>query len=257
MDRDGLSALDHNYLDASRIFVGGSDRGEYLERRDVAIACCGLPVPEFNWGFVRPPFRDVAATAAAVQAYFEARQLPFQIQLREKGGEPAARELEALGWRRQPEATPGLTLATSAAPPPKPAELGIEEVRDAQRLVAYREAAFRGFGYPVAAARLFLTEDLLELPQARLYAGCVEGQVVATSMLISSGTVAGIYWVATLEPGRRRGYGAALTWAAVEGGRRLGCQTASLQASKAGLPVYTRMGFEHVLDYAQYLPREP
>jgi hypothetical protein len=58
-------------------------------------------------------------------------------------------------------------------------------------------------------------------------------------------------------PGRRRGYGEALTWAAVAGGQRAGCTIASLQASALGKPVYARMGFSDVLGYEHLLPREP
>jgi GNAT superfamily N-acetyltransferase len=97
---------------------------------------------------------------------------------------------------------------------------------------------------------------VLELPQVRCYSGLVDGSVVATSMLIATGAVAGIYWVATLEDRRGQGYGEALTWAAVAGGRDLGCGIASLQASKLGRPVYARMGFEHGVDYAHLLPPE-
>ena len=147
-----LSAFDHNYLEANRIFVAGTDTGEYLERRDVAIVGCGLPV---------------------------------------------------------------------------------------------------------AAAHFFLNERLLELPQVRLYAGLVEDEVVATSMLVATGAVAGIYRVATLEDQRGRGYGEALTSAAVAGDSELGCRHASLQASKLGRPVYARMGFEHALDYEYLHPPEP
>jgi GNAT superfamily N-acetyltransferase len=75
------------------------------------------------------------------------------------------------------------------------------------------------------------------------------GALVATSLVVATGAVAGIYWVATQEEHRGRGFGAAITWAAVAGGRALGCRVASLQASKAGQPVYARMGFAHVLDY--------
>jgi GNAT superfamily N-acetyltransferase len=90
----------------------------------------------------------------------------------------------------------------------------------------------------------------------RLYAGRVDGELVATSMLVVTGAVGGIYWVATDEAHRGRGYGEALTWAAVAGGRDAGCRIASLQASKMGRPVYARMGFAHVLDYEQMLAPE-
>ena len=106
------------------------------------------------------------------------------------------------------------------------------------------------------AARIFLNDRLLALPQVRLYAGLVDGTVVATSMLVATDRIAGIYWVATIEERRRRGHGEALTWAAVAGGRELGCGVASLLASKAGRPVYARMGFEHVSDQQHLLPPE-
>ena len=256
MDRDTLASLDWNYLDASRVFVGSSKRGEYLERRDVAIVSCGLAVQSLNFGFLKPPYDDVDATAAAVRAYFTERGLPFQLTLRDGDARRGARALEACGWRRWSDATPGMALPTPASSPGSPPGLRVERVRTPEELVAFRETAFRGFGYPVTAARTFLGEHLLALPHAQLYSGLVDGGVVATSMLIATGRVAGIYWVATLEEHRGRGHGEALTWAAVRGGRELGCSIASLQASRLGRPVYARMGFEHVLDYAHFLPPE-
>ena len=150
-----------------------------------------------------------------------------------------------------------MTLALPASPRPAPPDLAIQAVRTREQVLAFREAAFRGFGYPVAAAHIFLSERVLELPQVRLFSGLVDGVVVATSMLIATGGVAGIYWVATLEEHRGLGFGEALTWAAVSGGREFGCRIASLQASKLGRPVYARMGFAHRLDYASLLPPEP
>jgi hypothetical protein len=251
-----LAELDCNYLDASRIFVAHSRRGEYLERRGFAIASCGFPVESQNWGFLKLPHDDLDAAAAAVRSYFGERKLPYRLALR--GDQRASLDaLAAAGWRRKSEPNPGMTLALPATPPAGPDGLAIQEVRSAAELVAYREAAFQGFGHPVAAAHLFLDERLLGLPRVRLYAGLVAGAVVATSMLVATGAVAGIYWVATLEPERGRGYGAALTWAAVAGGQELGCEIASLQASSLGRPVYARMGFAHVLDYEYLHPPEP
>ncbi len=251
-----LNAVDFNYLDASRIFVVFSDTGEYVERGDVAIASCGLPVEELNWGFLKPPYTDLGATAAAVQSYFADSKLPFKLAFR-GDQRHEVRTLETKGWSRKSDPTPCMTLAMPESFPAPPSPLTIREVHTHGELVAFREAAFRGFGYPVAAAFIFLGDRLLALPQVRLYAGLAEGAVVATSMLVATGAVAGIYWVATAEGHRGRGYGEALTWAAVAGGRDFGCDIASLQASTLGRPVYSRMGFEHVVDYEYLHPPEP
>jgi hypothetical protein len=254
---DVLPALDANFLDASRIFMSVADSGEYVERRDVAISCCGLPAQALNFGFLKPPWSDLAATADWVRSWFAERKLPFRLTFRDPDTHRPARALAPAGWRASGDRTPGMTLAVPGAVPPPPAGLAIRVVDAPNLLVGYRETAFRGFGYPVAVAPRFMNERLFDLPQVRLFAGLIGDTVVATSMLVASGAVAGIYWVATLEGHRGRGYGEALTWAAVAGGREFGCRIASLQASQLGRPVYARMGFAHVLDYEHLLPPEP
>jgi GNAT superfamily N-acetyltransferase len=256
MDAARLAALDANYLDASRLFVCGARGGEYRERHDAAIVCCGLPERSLNWAFLKPPYGDLAATAAAARAYFDGRKLPFQVTFRDLGLAPA-HALEPHGWLRRPDPTPGMALPLPAAIPPVPEGLTIEAVETPEQLATFRDAAFRGFGYPPQVAPRFMNEWLLAQPHVRLFAGTVGGSVAATSLLVTTGSVAGIYWVATLEAARRRGYGEALTWAAVAGGQRAGCTIASLQASALGKPVYARMGFSDVLGYEHLLPREP
>ena len=255
MRQDALSALDYAYLDANRIFAAVSDTGVYVERRDVAIVSCGLPVEQLNWGFLKPPYDDLDTAAAVTRSHFAVGGLPFKLAFRGDHQE-AMRPLEARGWERMLEATPGMTLPIRAPIPALPAGLVVREVRTPAELVGFRECAFRGFGYPVQAARIFLNERMFGLPQLRLYAGLVDGSVVATAMLVATGAIAGIYWVTTLESHRGRGFGAAITGAAVAGGRDLGCATAFLQASSLGRPVYARMGFAHVLDYAYLHPAE-
>jgi GNAT superfamily N-acetyltransferase len=254
---DALQGLDANYLEASRIFVSHCDRGEYLASKDAVIVSCGFPVESLNFGFLLTPYRDLERTAADVRGFFDSRRLRFQLLFREQTPSPQIRELEAEGWRRKPDPLPGMTLALPATPRPAAPGLEIRPVRTREEMIAFRETAFRGFGYPVAAAHLFLNEHAIELPGVRMFSGWVDGAVVSTAMLIATGGIAGIYFVATLEEHRGRGYGEALTWAAVEGGSELGCRVASLQASKLGRPVYARMGFAHVLDYPSLSPPEP
>jgi GNAT superfamily N-acetyltransferase len=253
---DALDAVDANFLEASRIFVSHGGSGEYRESKDAVIVSCGLPIEPLNFGFLRQPYGDLARAAADVKAYFDGRRLRFQLMFREDAPSEAIKKLEAEGWRRKPDPTPGMTLSLPPSPRPPPPGLVIQPVRTGEQVLAFRETAFRGFGYPVAAAHLFLSERVLELPQVRLFSGLVDGVVVATSMLIATGNVAGIYWVATLEEHRGLGFGEALTWAAVQGSREFGCGIASLQASKLGRPVYARMGFAHRYDHASLLPPE-
>lgn len=247
--------LDANYAEANRLLVAGTKRGSFEERQGAAIVSSGLPVEALNWGLLRPPFDDVVETAAAVRARF-APDLPHRLVFRAEYL-PALAALETHGWRRGPAPAPAMTLALPAESPPPPRELEIRPVRTPDALAAYAEAAFEGFGFPPGAAGLFLHERLLERSHVRLFAGRVHGAVVATSMLVATGAIAGVYWVATRPDRRRRGYGEALTWAAVASARDLGCRVAFLQASQAGFPVYARMGFAHVFDYEHLVPDPP
>ncbi len=249
-----LSPLDCNFLDAQRAFMASSDTGEYVERRGVAIASCGLRARELNFGFLKPPYVDLEAAAAAVRSYFAERKLPFRLMLRGADRALCMPQLEAVGWRERDDPAPGMTLPLPASPPPLPDGLSIERVASIEQLARFGETAFRGFGFPAAGARVFLNERLLALSNVRCFLGLAAGGAVASSMLVTTSDVAGIYWVATVDAARGRGFGAALTWAAAADGAELGCGVASLQASKMGRPVYARMGFAHVLDYAYLAP---
>jgi len=69
---------------------------------------------------------------------------------------------------------------------------------------------------------------------------------------IQSEGASGVVAVGTLPQARRRGIGAALTWAAVAAGAERGHDTIVLQASPMGFPLYTAMGFRTVVSYASF-----
>ena len=83
-------------------------------------------------------------------------------------------------------------------------------------------------------------------PRLRLFGGWLDDELVASSGLFTGSGVAGLYAVATDEAHRGRGFGRALTAAAMAAGRDAGLDTAVLLASELGEPVYRRLGFRAV-----------
>jgi GNAT superfamily N-acetyltransferase len=251
-----LHAFDVNYWLASAAFMGTSLRGESVESHDLSITSCGFPSQRFNHAFLKHPDGDVARACERAEAYFGAQKLPFFVQVRDDRETLCAPVLRERGYARV-DALPVMALSPIPQEPIRRGDRAvpgfeISEVASEADLEDYRITAFAGFGIPVQAARLFLTEAFWRMPGVRLYLGRLDGVAVATSALVSSPGVAGIYWVATHPEFRKRGFGEVVTWAAVCGGARDGLPVACLQASAMGAPVYRRMGFDTPAHYVQY-----
>lgn len=80
-------------------------------------------------------------------------------------------------------------------------------------------------------------------PGARTYIADLGGRPVCSVMAFDHGGDCGIYWVATLEEARGQGLCKSLMTAALIEARERGCTSTSLQATRAGYPVYSGMGY--------------
>lgn len=155
-----------------------------------------------------------------------------------------------------------MDLATLPRDEPLPPGLEIVPVRDKATLRAFIGVLADEMGLPEGVANPAARHHaaLLEAIPPTLaaesvpsrYLGRLEGRAVATSRISIGGGVAGLYAVATLPDVRGRGFGRALTLAALDAGRALGYQIGVLQASDSGFPVYRRLGFRTMFDYAVY-----
>jgi GNAT superfamily N-acetyltransferase len=138
-----------------------------------------------------------------------------------------------------------------------PAALIIEEVEDTKGLITYHTVLTKGFGMPdfvgEAFCDIFADMGLGKHLPWRLYIGRLRGEAVATSMLMLTGGVAGIYNVASLAEARGQGIGAAMTLAPLMDAREMGYRIGILQSSEMGLNVYRRLGFKEYCKVSQYI----
>jgi GNAT superfamily N-acetyltransferase len=154
----------------------------------------------------------------------------------------------ANGWSKQGEVqSMVLDLQDLKRPTESPAELTIELVEDEEAFKQHIHLMAIGFAFPEAVVRHLSTIDYgrtFLVPELRAYVGRVDGQAVAISLLLLSAGLAGIYNVATIPQMRKRGFGAAMTLAALLDARDLGYHIAVLQASEMGANIYRQLGFQ-------------
>jgi GNAT superfamily N-acetyltransferase len=222
--------------------IGASDRCTFV--------ATGIPAAFFNGAFATGPVADPDGVIAAAVSFMGEREVPWLLWVREG----VADDLLAAGRRaglRDAGGPPGMVLPSIPPSPRSPDELAISTVSDAAGVEISRDLMTRGFEMPAEICERLITDPIVDDPAVRLVVGSVDATPVACALVAVSGSTAGIYNVATPPEHRRRGYGAAVTWAAIKEGERLGCDHAALQASELGAPVYRAMGFVDVGQYVQ------
>jgi predicted GNAT family acetyltransferase len=254
------AAVDRSFIATFRAFTGGVDGALVRTIGSVPVAATMLPLAFFNAAFVTEPLPAGARDLESAVALFRELGVPFTVHLR-TDLDPATRTAaEGLGlaWTGT---LPGMALQPRPAPDP-PAALFITRATDEARLADHRAVAAAGFGMPPEMVERLMPPALLANPDVRAYVGTEDGVPVAASLAVRTDEILGIYNVATVEAARGRGYGTAMTWAAIADAAA-GLEVVILQASALGRPIYERMGFRTVVEYEELegssgeLGREP
>jgi GNAT superfamily N-acetyltransferase len=240
-----------NYFEGWRLIVEGSHLCEVIEFDGLLVTNCGQPAEFFNVAFVQRPLGSPHESIRRVLGYFEERELPCLICF-PPDLDPDAEALVAGHGFQLAEPHPGMSLSPIPPLPETPSELEIRAVVGDSELKDFQTTAELGFGMPFSLPQHLASPRFRDHPAVSMFVGYADGRPASTSCLITTGPVAGVYWVSTLEDFRGCGFGAAISAHAIRVGQSLGCNMATLQASPMGRTVYERMGFEVTDDYQNY-----
>ncbi len=252
-----VEASDRNCIEFFQRF-GRGPGCELHEEGDLDWFVTGIPDPLFNGVMdTRLEPEDVDRRVDDMIAEFGRRRLPLEwttgavTRPRDLG-----RRLEAKGFEHTLD-VPAMALDLRDLPRfESPKELRINQVSTRDDLEACLRVGVSSFGMPAAyVPRLLDIERGMPADQkeaTRFFLGRLDGRPVATSELFLGAGVAGLYFVGTAEGARRRGFGRAMTLAALEAAREMGFRASVLQATSLGAPVYRALGFRELFSMGIY-----
>jgi hypothetical protein len=253
-----LVAFEHqNWVAYLTGVVSCTNRADVTRTGGVLTILTGLPFDWFNQVLIERDDATPAAVLAGVARALE-RGERFVVRLREGIDDRFLTTLIQAGLvpESRDTLTPGMVafpIDGDAITAPAPHDLEIRRVIDAAGIDAHRSVVTAGFGSDPAVAAGTACSDLLDRPECVLYVGYAGGGPVVSGLGWRTGRTIGVYSIATVESARRRGYGAAMTARVMADGVVAGCDVAALQASDVGRPIYERLGFRTVVNYAAYI----
>lgn len=240
---------DRNWIATFEAMADGLPNGFRLGTPTVLVAATGTPIS--NKVIVIDPSPDPADLAAAVELV-RARGVPYDVFVRSTY-ERALEVVADAGFVRGGD-MPCMTCELPLVGPRRvPDGFEIRAV-DQASMADFQAVAAEAFGMPAPMARTVFRPELLDFDDMRAFVGYVEDRPVACAASYQTDDIVGIYTVATVAAARGRGYGTAITAAAMVD-TPAPATLAVLQASDMGRPVYERMGFRTVHQQAVF--REP
>lgn len=223
---------------ADRVAMVAEALGGCVRRGEEAVfADSGSFVPFDNSVILLAPPRDAVSLVREAAAFFR----------------PGVRWTLFSAWPLPDLSGEGLTLVghppfmfrpPGGQAPPLPKDLKIVEAGTPQEVRVFESTLVKGYPIEPAGEGSSVGDPRVAGLPIRRWTGYAGGYPVAVAGAYVAHKVIEIEWVATLPHARGRGFGAAVTWAAVRSDPAL---PAVLLASDHGRPVYERLGFWPVL----------
>jgi GNAT superfamily N-acetyltransferase len=186
------------------------------------------------------------STLLAIEEFYEQRGRPYALVTLDGLVSESSERLSRLNYV-QFEYSPAMWLEGETRRWQEgPGGYRVSRVESLSDLAAFRLVLSRVFSISPYEVNLVLTDRVLEFPAVRHYLAWSGSEPVATTSLVLSGPMAGIWNVGTLPEYRRRGIAAELMHNAVSEALAFGYTSSMLLATFSGLPLYERLGYRTV-----------
>ena len=256
---DVIPALEANMEEAFCLIARHAPGGEVIETPKILRFSTGVHHQMAN-GVFRARFTksEAAREVQAALDHFKALNVPMMWVVTPSSKPSDLGELLVSQGATRRNSSPAMAASLLTLPPMPalPNNTRIKEVHSAEAQLVWSEVVSEASRIPAEVGTLFKNvKDTIGYDadaSMRNFLATQHGVPVATSTLLLSAGVAGIYCVATVEAARRQGLGEAMTLAPLLVARDLGYKVGVLQASSMGLPIYRRLGFEEFFSIDAY-----
>lgn len=204
----------------------------------------------FNAAIPTGLIADPAPAVDRARDWFAVRRRRCNFFVRDREDGAVATQLARLGfaplvWEPALVLPRAHRLAT-----PWPRELDIAIVDGPAALADYTAT---GNDTLEPAVRTAIAATAFAMEGVTLLLGRCGGEAIATSMCVVTGDVIGVFNVNVLPRFRRRGFGQAMTVAAIRAGAQHGGELAWLGSTPMSDGLYRRLGFREIYRYVSYV----
>ena len=234
--------------------------GDLIEQDGLLLVAGNHPCPVLLNSALRTGTMDATEALRRAEAFFGERRHRYETWTREGADADLEKAALAAGMHLAAELS-GMVLHRSPDVPKSRPDVEVRRVEDMDGVQDFINVAAEGFRdetpclYELVRATFSDPRSILA-PDTVAFVVWNRGEPVSTALTMVKEGIAWIGWVATLPGARGRGLGRIATAAATQEGFALGAAFASLEATRMGVTLYSKLGYREVLRYRNYWPAD-
>jgi len=261
MNQDELLQLgDLNLAESHREISRWNPNTDMAEQGDILFVCGANTFPAINFVIRvgRQPKSSPDKLVSQAKEFFAKRKRSFTIIVRahiDKDLIDQCKELKLY----QISNSPGMFIDGILEDKPLPDGVTLQHVTNQMMVNDFAEVialSFSTLGFPEEAHRsVFRDPGAFRVPHLYAVVAYRDNKPVSCALALMSHSIAGIYYVGTVEAARGMGLAEHCTRAVGNAAFKLGARCVVLQASIYGEPVYERMGYREFTRYPWFVCR--